>query len=99
MFEDEWDKIMAKYTEMAEKKTLQDLKDRGIIVDACLVLNSTHKGIEHELARRKIKRIPIVYSPYVEKDKCYMVTDKETVERIKQTVCFDFNKKCEGNHE
>lgn len=81
---------MSRFIELEEKKHIQELKDKGIIADVCLIINSKHKRtVFNALNEMGIERIPIVWSDYVEEDKMYMVTDKETVEHIRQSLYFD----------
>lgn len=76
--------------ELEEQKKFQELKDKGIIVDAVLICNPKHKGVLNgALHEMGIKKIPIVWENCVEDDKLYMVTDKDLVEHIKQSIHFE----------
>lgn len=82
--------VIDKIKEIEEQKTIQDLKDKGIVTDACLICHPNHKlALEEALSLMKIKKIPIVWSQLIEKDKLYMVTDKELVEDFKKAIMFD----------
>lgn len=73
-----------------EELKYKELRDKGIISDVVLVLNSEHKGvIEQELYSAGIKRIPIIYSDCVEPDKAYAITDKYLVKNIKKSLSWE----------
>ena len=82
--------IIEQAMKLEEMNKIIDLKAQGIITDACLICHMSHKGIiENALYQAGIKKIPIVYSPYIEDDKILMVTDKELVENIKKSIHFE----------
>ena len=67
-----------------------ELRNKGIISDVVLVMNSGHKGvIEQALYSAGIKKIPIIYVDYVELDKAYAITDKHLVENIKNNLSWE----------
>lgn len=67
-----------------------ELRNKGIISDVVLVMNSGHKGvIEQALYSAGIKKIPIIYVDYVEMDKAYAITDKHLVENIKNNLSWE----------
>lgn len=82
--------ITNRLVELEEQKKIQELKDAGFIVDAVLICNPKHKGVLYgALHEMGIKKIPIVWEKCVEDDKLYMVTDKDLVENIKQSIHFE----------
>ena len=73
-----------------EELKYKELRNKGIISDMVLVLNSEHKGvIEQALYSAGIKKIPIIYVDYVELDKAYAITDKNMVENIKNNLFWE----------
>ena len=80
-------KILDSLFKAEEEIRYKDLRNRGIISDAALVMNPEHKGvIEQALYSAGIKKIPIIYSDYVELDKAYAITDKNLVETFKNIL-------------
>lgn len=84
------DDIYNRKVELEEKKRIEDLKAKGIITDACLICSKSIKAEITEVLRENGIKIAIICNPYVEKDKLYMVTDKDLVEAIKKAVNFDY---------
>ena len=78
--------MIKKMNDLHEQQLVNDFKQKGIIVDACLICSpKIGNDIKKVLHKNKIQ-IPIVIEKYCEDDKMYMVTDKEIVENIKESL-------------
>ena len=85
----EVDDLLKQLKQIEEKMRFEELKNKGIIANVALVVNPKNKGVlEEALYSAGIKRIPVIYTPVIEEDKILGITDKEYVERIKETLCF-----------
>lgn len=81
------DDLYKKLLDAKERLQFETLRQRGIITDAVVILNPKHKGaFEAALFNAHIKKIPVIYSNYVEKDKMYFSTDVDFVETCKRSL-------------
>lgn len=83
------DEIIRKTTEaiLREKEieAYKEFRDRGIMGEGALFVHPIHRGqIEQVLFAAGIKRVPIIYSDLIEKDKMIFTTDKELVKNARQ---------------
>ena len=79
LFEDT-EKMIQAITEATDKKIFEECKESGDIKeDFALILNPKHKDVIPELWYKAGLAIPIVWSPFAEEEKCYVVTDKNFV--------------------
>lgn len=83
------DEIIRQATEaiLREKdaEAYKEFRDSGIIGECALFVHPIHKGqIEQVLFSVGIKRVPIIYSDVIEKDKMIFTTDKELVKTARQ---------------
>lgn len=75
---------------LEEKRTFENLRKDGLVSEVGLFMNPKHKGlIEKAFYEGGLKRIPVIYSPVVEEDKAYCVTDKYLLENMKRTLFFE----------
>lgn len=83
IFEDT-EKILQAMREATEKKIFEERKESGDIKeDFALILNPKHKDIILELWYKAGMAIPVVWSPFAEEEKCYVVTDKTFVKNAR----------------
>ena len=83
-FEEDIEKIMREIKESTEKRIFEERKESGDIKeDFALILNPKHKDIIPELWYKAGLVIPIVWSPFAEEEKCYVVTDKTFVKNAR----------------
>ena len=85
------DEMIRKATEALvsekEEEAYKELRERGIIGDVALFVHPIHKGIiEQALFLGGIKRIPIIYTDVIEKDKIIATTDMELVRETRRMV-------------
>ncbi len=84
-----YDEFMTEIWDAQERLKYEELRRRGIITDAVILINPKHKGIlEEALHSMGIQKIPIVYSHYVEKDKMYFSTDTDFVTATKRCLIY-----------
>ena len=68
-------------------KQFEESKEKGILhEDFALILNPQAKGVIPKALREAGLLVPIVYSNYVEADKCYVMTDREFVENARRIL-------------
>lgn len=68
-----------------EEEVYKNFRDRGIIGEGALFVHPIHKGqIEQVLFAEGIKRVPIIYTDVIKKDKMIFTTDKELVKTARQ---------------
>lgn len=87
------DGIIRKATEAIlrekEAEAYKECRDRGIIGEGALFVHPIHRGkIEQVLFAEGIKRVPIIYTDVIEKDKMIFTTDKELVKTARQMCGF-----------
>lgn len=79
LFED-CEKMIQAIKEDADKKIFEERKESGDIKEEfALILHPKHMDIIPELWYKAGIVIPIVWSPFAEEEKCYVVTDKNFV--------------------
>ena len=81
--------IISKATEAIlrenESEAYKEFRNRGIIGEGALFVHPIHRGqIEQVLFAEGIKRVPIIYTDLIEKDKMIFTTDKELVKTARQ---------------
>ncbi len=80
---EEINKLIEKQLAQRDKALLQKLIDSGKVTpDFVFIANPTAKPLIAEMKANGIEAY-CLFSPYVEKDKMYLVTDKELEDRIK----------------
>lgn len=68
-----------------EAEAYKEFRDLGIIGEGALFVHPIHRGqIEQVLFAEGIKRVPIIYTDLIEKDKMIFTTDKELVKTARQ---------------
>lgn len=68
-----------------EAEAYKELRDRGRIGEGALFVHPIHRGqIEQALFAAGIKRVPIIYTDLIEKDKMIFTTDNELVKNARQ---------------
>lgn len=84
-----FDDVLKKIVEAEEQLHYQELRERGIIADGALIVNRKHMGVlEDALFEAGIKRIPIIYTDYIEDDIVLFVTDPYVLRNIKEALCW-----------
>lgn len=80
---DIYDEILTKMQAAEDERIFNEKKEDGTINgDFCLIMNPKYKGQLYELRAAGLK-VPVVWSPLVEEDKAYVVTDKEIVKNAR----------------
>lgn len=78
------DTLLDELKKVTDKKIFEERKESGDIKeDFALILNPKHKDIIPELWYKAGLAIPIIWSPFAEEDKCYVVTDKTFVKNAR----------------
>ena len=81
--------VLNKIVEAEEQLHYQELRKKGIIADGALIINRKHKGVlEDALFKAGIKRIPTIYTDYIEDDTILFVTDPYVLRTIKENLCW-----------
>ena len=86
-FDEFYESMIKEITEVSEKKIFEERKESGDIKeDFALILNPKNKDIIPELWYKAGIVIPIVWSPFAEEEKCYVVTDKNFVKNARANM-------------
>lgn len=83
-FDEYYESMIKAITETTDKKIFEKRKESGDIKeDFALILNPKHKDIIPELWYKAGLAIPVIWSPFAEEEKCYVVTDKTFVKNAR----------------
>lgn len=81
---DYFDIAAEKMVEAREKRLFEDYKATERVSEAVLLMNPKHKGQMGEFLYVSGLKIPVIWHKYVEEDKAYMITDKETAKNVRE---------------
>lgn len=80
---DMFDEICEAMAKAEDERIFREKREDGTINgDFCLILNPKYKEQLYEMRAAGLK-VPVVWSPLVEEDKAYVVTDKEIVKNAR----------------
>lgn len=78
---------MHELMEATERAKIKELREHGIIGNVVLFVHPKHRGIiEEALFRAGIRRIPVIYTNFVEETNLIASTDKDLVENCKKAL-------------